>query len=304
MSREEEMTRDLLETFCALPSDFALYAQEPPRLAVGSPGKVGISRLKFEKFGDKTHLIESFNQMPARAHHPLYYDPHLPGMPYVFFVNPTGGIVQGDRYTYEFRLEVGAEAFITDSMATKIYKMDRNYASRHAEIYLGKNSRLEYLPKDIIPFAESRWYQNTVIHASDGSKMLFSEIFCPGRIAHDEYWDFSVFASKVMIEKGGVPIMIDSALYRKEDKKYMKTLFGDRVFLLSAYWYSEGLTEGKEQITFGDIYGGVTEMPYHSGIVVKALSNNLDELQKFQIDLWGIFRKVEVGTEAPFLRIY
>ncbi|MDD1674605.1 MAG: urease accessory protein UreD [Methanomicrobiales archaeon] len=298
------MTPVLLSDCSAAPSLFGAYEAEKTRLAVGSAGKHGVARLEFMKSGDKTHLANIFNQIPARVLRALYYDPYLPGLPYVIFVNPTGGIVQGDRYEYTFHLGEGAEAFITDSMATKIYKMDLNYASRQCTISLGRNSRLEYLPREVIAFADSRWHQSTTIHMEDGAALLYSEIFCPGRIASSEFFDFSVFSSKFLIEKEGRPLLLDSILLRKEDKAAAGLLFGGHTFLLTAYWCAPNLPEKKPPIEFGAVYGGITEMPSHGGYIVKALARDLDALKRFQLHLWAVFRKVQCGADVPSLRIY
>ena len=298
------MNQDLLDAWKAAPSLFSSYEHEQTRVSVGSAGKIAIARMSFEKFGEKTHLTDLYTQIPAKVLRALYYDPNRPGLPYIIFVNPTGGIVQGDRYEYEFHLGEGAEAFITDNTATKVYKMDLNYGSRRTDIYLGTGSRLEYLPREIIAFADSRWFQNLIFHVNDGSKLLYSEIFCPGRIAMGEFWDFSVFASKLMIEKEGSPLVVDNALYRKSDKENAGILFGDKTFFLNAYWYSENLPDIRHLIDFQSIFGGVSDLPYQCGVVVKALSDNLDELKQFQLRLWAVFRKMETGTEIPSLRIY
>ncbi|HUH78666.1 MAG TPA: urease accessory protein UreD [Methanoregula sp.] len=298
------MPGDLLEHYRGLPSPFSLYEAEKPRLAIGSAGKTGIARLRFAKTGEKTYLSDVFNQIPARVVRPLYYDPNRPGMPYLIFVNPTGGIVQGDRYEYRFQLDEGAEAFITDSMATKVYKMDLNYASRRADVYLAPGSRLEYLPREIIAFADSRWHQDIAFHLAGDARLYYSEIFCPGRIARDEFWEFSIFSSKMLIEKEGRPVLIDNLLFGREDKEASPTLFGNKSFLLSAYWYSEDLPDIRERIGFGEIYAGISRMPYGSGYVIKALSDNLEELRELQLKIWSVFREHETGAPAPQLRMY
>jgi urease accessory protein len=298
------MPEDLLETYRGLPSTFSRYEPEETPLAIGSAGKTGIAHLSFEKTDEKTYLTDVFNQMPARVVRPLYYDPNRPGMPYLIFVNPTGGIVQGDRYEYRFRLGEGAEAFITDSMATKVYKMDLNYASRRADVYLSPGSRLEYLPREIIAFADSRWHQDIAFHVEGDAKLYYSEIFCPGRIARDEFWEFSVFSSKMLIENDGRPVLIDNLLFDREDKKASATLFGNKSFLMSAYWYSQDLPDIRNRIDFGEIYAGISKMPYEKGYVIKALSDNLEELRELQLKLWSVFREHETGAPAPQLRMY
>jgi len=304
MAEEPAPGGEALAALWAIPSPFHEYEAEETRVSTGSAGKVAIARLSFERFDDKTYLHGLFTQTPARVLRALYYDPFLPGLPYVIFVNPTGGIVQGDRYEYQITLGEGAEAFITDSMATKIYRMDLNYAGRHTEVSLGKGSRLEYLPRETIAFARSRWYQNTIFRVSEGSRFLFSEIFCPGRIASEESWDFTLHASRVAILEDDNPVLVDSSLYTGEDKARSGILFANRTFLLSAYWYSGRVPGSKGKIDFGNLYGGVSEMPGQRGIVVKALSDSLEDLKAFQLGLWAAFRKEEAGTEVPALRMY
>ena len=174
-----------------LPSEFSPFREETAGMSVGSPGKTAALDLRFERHGDKTHLVDHYDKMPSKVLRAIYYDPELPGLPYVLLLNPSGGILQGDRYSYTFELGEHAHAFLADTEATKIYKMDGNYASRFTEVNLGKDAVLEYISREVIPYARSRWYQCATFRVSIGSRFFFSEIFCPGRIATNEFWDFA-----------------------------------------------------------------------------------------------------------------
>ena len=300
----QEVAQDVIQDLSGLPSAFSEYEAEQTRLAVGSAGKNAVADLTFSKFGEKTYLTDLYNEVPAKILRELYYDPYLPGLPYILFMNPTGGIVQGDRYFYRIHLNEGAEAFITDTMATKVYKMDLNYASKQVDVYLSKNSRLEFLPRETIVFVNSRWHQRVIFHVSNGSKFLYSEIFCPGRIAMGEFWDFEIYSSKVVIEKDKKLILNESSTFTRQDKDVLDVIFGDNKFFLKAYWYSENAVKAKKQIDFRNIYGGVTQMADDNGLTIKALSNDLNDLQQLQGDIWKVFRKTETGMEVPKLRIY
>lgn len=300
----KEASQDLVQDLSGLPSAFLEYEAQQTRLAVGSPGKKAIAELTFTKSGDKTYLTDLYNVLPAKILRELYYDPYLPGLPYILFMNPTGGIVQGDRYVYRIQLNDGAEAFITDTTATKIYKMDLNYASKQVDVYLGKNSRLEFLPRETMVFVDSRWYQRATFHVGDGSKLLYSEIFCPGRIARGELWDFEIYSSKVLIEKGEKLILNESTTFTRNDKDALDVIFGDNKFYLKSYWYSDNAVDAKKMIDFRSVFGGATEMANEAGLTIKALSNDLNDLKKLQGEIWKIFRKTETGTEVPDLRMY
>jgi len=73
---------------------------------------------------------------------------------------------------------------------------------------------------------------------------------------------------------------------------------------LKAYWYSDNAINAKKEIGFGNIYGGATQMANNKGLVIKALSNDLTDLQQLQGDIWKVFRKTETGMEVPMLRMY
>jgi len=300
ISEDNFLTRNSNE----LPLKFSEYDLEKTRVPVGSAGKRAVAHLTFKKFGEKTHLTDLYNEAPAKVLRELYYDPYLPGLPYILFMNPTGGIVQGDRYFYDITLHENTEAFITDTMATKIYKMDLNYASKRVEVHLGKGSRLEFLPRETIAFVNSRWHQQTVFHVDEDSSFLYSEIFCPGRVARDEFWDFDIFSSKLLIEKNGKLILFDTSNFMGKDKPYVDVIFGSYKYLLKLYWYSNKAISAKEQIDFKDSYSGVTSMPFKSGIIVNALGNSVCGLKKIQNAVWKIFRKTETGTDVPELRMY
>lgn len=300
----QEATQDVIQNLSGLPSVFLEYEAQETRLAVGSPGKKAIAELTFTKSGDKTYLTDLYNVLPAKILRELYYDSYLPGLPYILFMNPTGGIVQGDRYIYKIRLNEGAEAFITDTMATKIYKMDLNYASKQVDVYLGKNSRLEFLPREVMVFVDSRWYQRVTFHVSEGTKLLYCEIFCPGRIERGEFWEFDIYSSKVIIEKEDRLVLNESTTFTRHDKDVLDVIFGDNKFYLKSYWYSNNAINAKKEIDFGNVFGGTTEMANDDGLIIKALSNDLNDLKKLQGAIWKVFRKTETGMEVPELRMY
>ncbi len=300
----QEAAQNVIRDLSDLPSAFSEYEAQQTRLAVGSPGKNAIAELTFTKSGDKTYLTDLYNVLPAKILRELYYDPYLPGMPYILFMNPTGGIVQGDRYVYNIELKDRAEAFITDTMATKIYKMDLNYASKQVDVYLGDKSRLEFLPRETMLFVDSRWYQRATFHVTDSSKLLYSEILCPGRIARGEFWDFEIYSSKIIIEKRGELMLSESTTFTRKDKERLDVIFGDNKFYLKAYWFSNNAVNAKKSLDFHNELGGATEMANKKGLTIKALSNDLNQLKKIQLEIWKVFRKAETGTEVPELRMY
>ena len=57
---------------------------------------------------------------------------------------------------------------------------------------LKDNSYLEFIPEQIIPYKNSRFYQKTNLKIDDSSTVVYSETIVPGRIAMGEMFDFDV----------------------------------------------------------------------------------------------------------------
>ena len=74
-------------------------------------------------------------------------------------ISPSGGILQGDRYRIDITLSNNAFAHVTTQSATRIYKMERNFATQMVNVVVEEGSHFEYIPDQIIPFRNSRFYQ-------------------------------------------------------------------------------------------------------------------------------------------------
>ena len=55
-------------------------------------------------------------------------------------------------------LSNNAHAHKTTQGATRIYKMERNYATQMVNVTVDDDCYLEYIPDQIIPFKDSRFY--------------------------------------------------------------------------------------------------------------------------------------------------
>lgn len=74
-----------------VPPDVLALASVPDTLAAGSPAKVGILDLAFAVRGERTELVERYQKTPLQIMRPLWIDPALPGMSYVYLM-ATGAV--------------------------------------------------------------------------------------------------------------------------------------------------------------------------------------------------------------------
>ena len=121
--------------FCSpdeVPAEIKCYDKKIPQMDVGKVGKIGYLKidLKHDSQKNKTLITHQKFQVPLFIQKALYYDESIPSMAHLFILSPSGGILQGDRYRTDVTLSNNAISHITTQGATRIYKMDSNYATQ------------------------------------------------------------------------------------------------------------------------------------------------------------------------------
>jgi len=183
-----------------LPSEILAYDSEVKQLGVGSVGKLGYLSLglKRDPHSGKTIVQEQSSQAPLLTQRALYYETELPSMAYLQIVSPSGGILQGDRYRMDISLNDNALAHLTTQGATRLYRMDSNFATQLINVTVGENCYFEFIPDQIIPYRNSRFYQKISLDVHDNASMIYSEIIVPGRTAMSESFEYDICYLKLL----------------------------------------------------------------------------------------------------------
>ncbi len=107
-------------------------------------------------------------------------------------LNVSGGLFGGDDLTLKVHVGKGAQAQLTTTGATRVYRCGLHNAPtrQHNEFTVAESAVLEYVPDAIIPFAGANFYQRTDVRLSDGAGLFWWEILAPGREASDEVFAF------------------------------------------------------------------------------------------------------------------
>ena len=291
--------------FCSpedIPSQFTSFDGKIPQMDVGKTGKIGFLKLTlgFDSQRNKTIITEQLSRVPLYVQKALYYDETIPSMAHVFVLSPSGGVLQGDRYRTDIELKNGAISHITTQGATRIYKMNSNYATQMINLNVGKNCYLEFLPEQLIPYKNSRYYQKATFKVDDSATLVYSETIVPGRVAMGELFDYDVCCLKTLCYDDKQEMKFHDNCILEPKKQTMNSLgiFGNRTVLSMMYVVTkkecvEELYEIINQI-FKDndeIIGGASILPNNSGLSVRILSNS-SEVNKITVyNIAQIIRK-------------
>jgi urease accessory protein len=160
-------------------------------------GRHGRAELYFSRRGQRTILSHQYATIPARVIR-AFYTPEDPRA-YVYLLTPTGGMLGGDRLDVHIVLEPQAQVCLTTASATKVHPATDLPAEQAVHIDLGPGSSLEYFPEPTILFRDARWRQRTIVRRAEDSRLLFSEGWSAGRVAHHEVFAFSSLDASIEV---------------------------------------------------------------------------------------------------------
>ena len=283
-----------------IPQEILQYDGDVAQMSVGKSGKIGFLELELQNDLDrqKTIITRKQTQVPLYVQKALHYDLDYPSMAHVFILSPSGGILQGDRYRMDVDLKNNAISHLTTQGATRIYKMESNYATHMVTLNLKDNSYLEFIPEQIIPYKNSRFYQKTNLEIDDSSTVVYSETIVPGRIAMGEMFDFDVCYLKTEGKINGKTKFRDSSLLTPKTQKIQSlTMFDNKTILTSVYVLTKkDVTKITDLINelfsnMENMSGGSSLLPNNSGISIRILGNSSEDQKITIYEILKIIRK-------------
>ena len=291
------------------PQEVKKYNLKIEQLEVGKSGKVGILDVELKENDKlKTVITKQFSQVPLQIQRAVYPENSLPGMAYLYIISPSGGILQGDRYKTDIILRNNSTCHITTQGATRIYSMNSNSASQMVNITLDKNCYLEYIPDQIIPYQNSRYYQKVNLNIHDNATLIYSEVLTPGRIAMNENFDYDICYLRTYCknQNNKFRCLENIKIEPKENNMKIKGILGKydivgTVYILTKKEKLQKLEKMiNEKIEF--ITSGTSILPNESGIIVKILSNSTEEVYEKIYEIVKITRKEIIGADFTKIR--
>lgn len=225
-------------------------------------------------------------------------------------LNPSGGLVGGDRLCTYVEVGPGAAVLLTTASATKVYRTKGEAASHRTLITLRDGAALEYLPDHVIPHIGSVLRQSLRVEMAPGSRAIVYDAIAAGRIGRGERWDFREMASEITIRRDGRPVYISRSRITPgtqplsqpgwmEGFNYLATVV---VVADAITAWSSVLDEIEVTLRqYPGIYSGVSEISA-GGWVVRLMTHTAADLILAKGKIWAIARRAVLGLDAFELR--
>lgn len=296
-----------------VPLEVLAYDSNLSQLEVGRAGKLGaiVLRMEYDSHRQRTVAKEQYSKVPLFTQRVLYLEESLPSMAYLYIISPSGGILQGDRYRMDITLANNAFLHLTTQGATRIYRMDKNYATQLVNINVGEGCYFEYIPDQIIPYRNSRFYQNVSLNVHDNSTLIYSEILVPGRVGSGESFEYDICYMKTKAKnQNGNLRLIDTAILepKRRNLKNFGVLEGFDVFgtvyLLSNTIYVKELNDLINTMieSAPRVHGGATILPNSSGVMIRLLGSFASDVRNVIYEVVRISRRVILNVTFSGIR--
>lgn len=296
-----------------IPLEVLAYDSKLSQLEVGRAGKLGaiVLRMEYDSHRQRTVAKEQYSKVPLFTQRVLYLEESLPSMAYLYIISPSGGILQGDRYRMDITLANNAFLHLTTQGATRIYRMDKNYATQLVNINVGECCYFEYIPDQIIPYRNSRFYQNVSLNVHDNSTLIYSEILVPGRVGSGESFEYDICYMKTKAKnQNGNLRLIDTAILepKRRNLKNFGVLEGFDVFgtvyLLSNTIYVKKLNDLINTMieSAPRVHGGATILPNSSGVMIRLLGSFASDVRNVIYEVVRISRRVILNVTFSGIR--
>jgi urease accessory protein len=260
-------------------------------------GRDGTLHLRFVRSGRSTILAQSRFSLPLQVLTPLEMED---GSAYLMLLNPTGGVLGGDRLVTEIVQEPGTHVCLTTPSATRIYRTLQQPAVLETVIKLGDGATLEYLPDHTIPHVGSVLHQSLRIEMARGSKAIVLDSLASGRVAHGERWGFREINSRTEVHVCGKPAFltrtkISPALQQPQRAGWMGEFDYMTCMLLVADgfedWRSVIAVMNAELEAAPQVLGGVSLLS-QGGCVIRYLTRSASEMTHVNKTLWDKAREL------------
>jgi urease accessory protein len=158
----------------------------------------------------------------------------------------------------------------------------------------------------VIPYRDSRFYQEANLRVHDNATLLYSEIITPGRVASGEHFDYDICYMKAIAKDQNDGLKFTDVAMLEPKKRDMKVfgvlanheVVGNMYILTKNKMQEINMRVNDSLQSIPKVYTGATILPNNSGVGIRMLGNTASDLRYAIYEVVRIIRKIIL--DAPF----
>jgi urease accessory protein len=268
----------------------------------------GVLELDYDRDGDRTRLRTAYAQSPLKVQRSFYPEPS--GTCHTVLCHTAGGMVGGDRLSYQLHLAPETSVLVTTAAASKIYRSNGLNAEQRIELQIDAGAYLEWLPQETILFEGAQFQQSLKVMLAPGASWLGWDIYRLGRTARNESFTTGHWRSHCEIWQETQPIWIDRQFYQASPERWFQAhgLNGCPV-IGTLIWMGQAVTpafiEELRQLKFTDSAQaklGITRL--EQGLVCRYRGTSTAQARDGLMQIWNHVRCFSLGNSACPPRVW
>ena len=266
-------------------------------------GWIAELELRFSKSKSKTFLSTRKHIGPLTIQRPFYPEGDLC---HLYLLHPPGGIVGGDQLSIEVNTDSNSSSLLTTPGATKVYRTsDHKHSTINQNFIVAEDSSFEWLPMETIVFPGANSQFSSKLLLSGNARVAAWEVYCLGRPAINESFDFGSLNFSLELWRDGMPILLDKLMIDKTELESVVGLRGFPVFgtfIISKTNKKVLETVRAMMIETDSCVTGVTQI--EDIIIVRSLAKKTYLMQDLFKKIWQTVRPLVFNREATIPRIW
>lgn len=160
------------------------------------PGRGGVSCLGRQSFSAPFHVGKGYADED--------------GVLRVQVVNPTAGMLEGDRMRLRLVARRGASLSVTTPSASRCFRSPgAGGVEVRQDLVVESTAFLEYAPEPLYVHAGGALSQHTQVEMERGASLFLVDSLAPGRVASGELWQWRRLVLSLRLEMDGRPVLVE-----------------------------------------------------------------------------------------------
>jgi urease accessory protein len=227
----------------------------------------------------------------------------------VRIVNPTAGILAGDRLELAVRVGTGASLLAMTPAATRAFMMQSGAAECRQTFVVEAGGWLEYEPEPLCPHAGCDYRQSTRIEVAENGEACWVDTLAPGRVGRDEIFAWRRLRLALDVFYAGEPVLCErldhegaemarAAAFHGTPGAWLVTalVLSERIALEDPVWNLVRALHG------GGRWVGVTRLR-RGGWIIRAVVPGGQEVRDLLAELRGILATVLPGLRSDLRKV-